>query len=82
MSVICSIQSSSLGNFSEDTEALKRNFSVRGFFRRRGHYSLLRINPEAYRKDPTFTSSKDDRVWLSEDKLFTRNANGHEELTP
>ena len=69
------------GNFSEDTEALKRNFLVRGFFRRRGYYSLLRMNPEAYRKDPTFTNSKDDRVWLSEDKLFIRNANGQEELT-
>ena len=69
------------GNFSEGTEALKRNFLVRGFFRRRRYYSLLRINPEAYRKDPAFTSPKDERVWLSEDKLFTREANGEEELT-
>lgn len=35
-------------NMADDTEALKHNFLVRGFFRHRGYYNLSHINPDQY----------------------------------
>ncbi len=34
-------------NMAEDTEALKHGFLFRGFFKRRGYYSLASLSPEA-----------------------------------
>src|SRR5580692_4480380 len=36
------------GNMAEDTEALKHNFFFKGFFNRRGYYTLSSISPEEY----------------------------------
>jgi phospholipid/cholesterol/gamma-HCH transport system substrate-binding protein len=66
---------------ADETEALKHNFFFRGFFRKRGYFNLAHIPPDKYRKDPLFTSSANERVWLSADKLFQLNSNGLEELT-
>jgi hypothetical protein len=41
-------------NLADDTEALKHNFLVRGFFRSRGYYSLTDISPDRYRTDKLF----------------------------
>jgi hypothetical protein len=41
---------------AEDTEALKHNFFLRGFFRRRGYYNLTHIPSDSYRKDRVFTN--------------------------
>ena len=52
-------------NLADGTEALKHNFLVRGFFRKRGYFNLDRISPEKYRRDAAFTSRSNYRAWLS-----------------
>jgi len=69
------------GNMSEDTEALKRGFFFRGFFKRRGYYSLANLNPEQYRKDKLFSHPENRRVWLNASRLFVKKQTGAEMLT-
>jgi phospholipid/cholesterol/gamma-HCH transport system substrate-binding protein len=69
------------GNLAADTEALKHNFLVRGFFRRRGYYNLSDLAPDKYRKDKTFLKLQNNRVWLSGSDLFQDAANGTEVLS-
>lgn len=73
---------SAAGNLTDDTEALKHNFLTRGFFRKRGYYSLTGIAPDTYRKDSAFASAKNARLWLEPGNLFVRNSKGEDELTP
>jgi phospholipid/cholesterol/gamma-HCH transport system substrate-binding protein len=68
-------------NLAEGTEALKHNFLLRGFFKKRGYYSLARISPEQYRGDRIFTSRTNRRSWLSGAELFQKGSNGDEELS-
>lgn len=70
------------GNLADNSEALKRNFLVRGFFRRRGYYTLNDISPAAYRRDPMSASAANQRTWLNADQLFSRDRSGAEELSP
>jgi phospholipid/cholesterol/gamma-HCH transport system substrate-binding protein len=57
-------------NVAEDTEALKHGFLFRGFFKRRGYYSMARLAPDMYRKDKTFGNPKNARVWIEAGELF------------
>src|SRR5260370_34912687 len=41
-------------NMAGRTRALKHNFLVRGFFRKRGYYTFTALSPDTYRKDPLF----------------------------
>ena len=68
-------------NLADDTEALKHNFLLRGFFRRRGYYNLDRISAEKYRQDTAFTSPANSRSWLPASGLFQDGSNGQEELS-
>jgi phospholipid/cholesterol/gamma-HCH transport system substrate-binding protein len=68
-------------NLADDSEALKHNFLLRGFFRRRGYYSLDHISAERYRQDAAFTSRANSRAWLAASELFQDGANGQEELS-
>jgi phospholipid/cholesterol/gamma-HCH transport system substrate-binding protein len=68
-------------NMADETEALKHNFLLRGFFRNRGYYSLTSISPNTYRKDRIFAAQNTDRAWLRADQLFQRSSRGAEELT-
>jgi phospholipid/cholesterol/gamma-HCH transport system substrate-binding protein len=68
-------------NLADDTEALKHNFLLRGFFRRRGYYNLDQISAEQYRRDAAFTSPANYRAWLSASELFQAGSNGQEELS-
>jgi phospholipid/cholesterol/gamma-HCH transport system substrate-binding protein len=70
------------GNMAEDTEALKRNFFFKGYFKQRGYYSLSTLSPQDYRRDELFTSPHNPRAWLQADSLFQHGANGSEELSP
>jgi|GEM_PF-370518 len=69
-------------NLAESSEALKHNFFLRGFFKKRGYYNLADMTPEKYRKDKAFTSSTNRRVWFSGSDLFQSTSNGQEELSP
>jgi phospholipid/cholesterol/gamma-HCH transport system substrate-binding protein len=69
-------------NMADETEALKHNFLLRGFFRHRGYYNLADISPDKYRLDPFFTRPTNLRVWLSAAELFERGSTTAEELSP
>ena len=68
-------------NMADDTEALKRNFFIRGFFKKRGYYSLSHIPPDQYRKSKAFSNSHNRREWLQVSDLFTAGPKGDEVLT-
>jgi phospholipid/cholesterol/gamma-HCH transport system substrate-binding protein len=68
-------------NMADETEAIKHNFLLRGFFRKRGYYTLTALSPDMYRKDPLFAAQNTDRAWLPADQLFHPDATGAEELT-
>src|SRR6202030_1443490 len=57
-------------NMADDTEALKHGFLFRGFFKRRGYYSIANLAPDKYRKDKTFANPKNSRVWIEAGELF------------
>jgi phospholipid/cholesterol/gamma-HCH transport system substrate-binding protein len=69
-------------NMADETEALKHNFFFRGFFQHRGYYNLTHMSPDKYRKNVLVTNPGNYRAWLSAEKLFQRNPNGLEQLTP
>ena len=61
-----------MAGLSANMDALKRNFLVRGFFKRRGYFTLAEISPDEYRKG-ALTDDGDRRalrVWLRADVLF------------
>jgi phospholipid/cholesterol/gamma-HCH transport system substrate-binding protein len=57
-------------NLAEGTEALKHNFLVRGYFKKRGYYNLADLSPATYRRERAFASQGHHRVWLSGSELF------------
>jgi phospholipid/cholesterol/gamma-HCH transport system substrate-binding protein len=67
-------------NMADDTEALKHNFFLRGFFRRRGYYNLNDISPDAYRKDRVFSDPANQRAWLPATELFVKDESSDSEM--
>ena len=67
----------------ENTQALKRNFFFRGFFKDRGYYELATLSPDEYRRGALESDDwKALRIWLASGILFAPTADGTEELTP
>src|SRR6202789_2897347 len=69
------------GNMAEDTEALKHNFFFKGFFNRRGYYTLNSLTPQEYRRSKLFASTQSPRVWLQATALFQHGPHDTEELS-
>lgn len=69
-------------NIADDSEALKRQFFFRGFFRHRGYYSLARLSPDEYRKNKRFISPANPRAWLEAAELFQLRQDGTEVISP
>jgi phospholipid/cholesterol/gamma-HCH transport system substrate-binding protein len=69
------------GNMAEDTEALKHNFFFKGFFNRRGYYTLSSLSPKEYRRSKLFGNTRSPRAWLQADALFQHGPRGTEELS-
>jgi phospholipid/cholesterol/gamma-HCH transport system substrate-binding protein len=69
------------GNMAEDTEALKHNFFLRGFFNHRGYYTLSSLSPEEYRHSKLLANNRSPRVWLGANALFQQGPHGGEELS-
>jgi phospholipid/cholesterol/gamma-HCH transport system substrate-binding protein len=69
------------GNMAEDTEALKHNFFFKGFFNRRGYYTLNSLSPQEYRRSKLFGNTQSPRAWLQADALFQHGPHGTEELS-
>jgi len=68
-------------NMAEDTEALKRGFFFKGFFKQRGYYNLSSLSPSEYRRSRLFSGSNNSRVWLGAASLFQHGIDGSEELS-
>jgi phospholipid/cholesterol/gamma-HCH transport system substrate-binding protein len=68
-------------NLAADTEALKHNFFLRGFFKRRGYFNLHHMTPAEYRSSKFVKGNSSERVWLSEKELFTSGLDATEQLT-
>jgi phospholipid/cholesterol/gamma-HCH transport system substrate-binding protein len=71
-----------MSDLSEGTEALKRNILFRGFFRDRGFFDLDAITRDAYVAGALEGNNRVAlRVWIDGAGLFTRDAEGLEQLT-
>jgi phospholipid/cholesterol/gamma-HCH transport system substrate-binding protein len=68
-------------DLSEGTEALKRNFLFRGFFRDRGFFDLDSVSREAYQAGALEKDRTRIRIWVDAGLLFARDAAGVERLT-
>lgn len=69
-------------DLAEGTEALKRNFLFRGFFRDRGFFDLDTISREAYLAGALEGEDRTAiRIWIDAAHLFTRDDQGAERLT-
>jgi phospholipid/cholesterol/gamma-HCH transport system substrate-binding protein len=63
---------SAMAGLSENMEALKHNFLLRGFFKDRGYFDLAQLSPAEYREG-ALTKGSDRRlvrIWLGSDVLF------------
>ena len=69
------------GNLADVSEALKHNFLLRGFFKKRGFYNLTNLSPTQYRNDKEFSGSKSQRLWISAEQIFRPNSSGREEIS-
>jgi phospholipid/cholesterol/gamma-HCH transport system substrate-binding protein len=67
-------------NIADDTEALKHEFFFRGFFKKRGYYSLSDLTPDQYRVNRYFDSPGNLRAWLGVD-AFSKDPSGDEVLS-
>jgi phospholipid/cholesterol/gamma-HCH transport system substrate-binding protein len=68
-------------NFAEDTEALKHNFLLRGFFKRRGFYDLDQVTPTEYRSACERQKTAGSRIWIKASVVFMPGADGTEQLS-
>lgn len=71
-----------MSDVSEGTEALKRNFLFRGFFRDRGFYDLDSLSRDAYLSGALEGDNRTAlRVWVEAGALFARQPDSTERLT-
>jgi phospholipid/cholesterol/gamma-HCH transport system substrate-binding protein len=70
-----------MANLVADSEALKRNFLLRGFFKRQGYYTLDQMTPAEYRSSKFLQGNASERIWLSNNELFSSESGEREELT-
>jgi phospholipid/cholesterol/gamma-HCH transport system substrate-binding protein len=69
-------------DLAEGTEALKRNFLFRGFFRQRGFFDLDAISRDAYLSGVLEGRDRTAlRIWIDAAMLFARDVDGTERLT-
>lgn len=71
-----------ISDLADGTEALKRNFLFRGFFRQRGFYDLDALTRDAYAAGALEGNDRTAlRVWIDQGVLFAQQADGSERLT-
>ena len=72
---------SAIEGLAENMDALKHNFLLRGFFKKRGYFELAQMSPAEYRGG-TLTKGSDRRVvraWRGADVLFEPEPNRQED---
>ena len=70
-----------MSNLADDTEAMKHNFFLRGFFKKRGFYDLSELTPAQYRTSKFVKDRSAKRVWLDGGQVFSSRAKGSAELS-
>jgi phospholipid/cholesterol/gamma-HCH transport system substrate-binding protein len=70
-----------MSDLAEDTEALKRSFFFRGFFKDRGFYDLDRLSLAEYESKEFNKDFKKERAWIQQVDLFTVRPDASEELS-
>ena len=73
---VVSFARDAMSDLAENTEAMKRNWLLRGFFSERGFYNLDEMTVEEYRellRDERYTPL---RIWLRADVLFGSSEDG------
>jgi hypothetical protein len=70
-----------MADFSEGGEALKRNFLLRGFFKKRHFYDLNEIPVDEYRSGEKVPGYEIARAWVAAPQVFETDANGKVTLT-
>lgn len=68
-------------NVTEDTEALKHGFLFRGYFKKRGYYSMAQLAPDKYRDNKLFVNPKNTRMWINAADLFEPRRGNSEVLS-
>jgi uncharacterized phage infection (PIP) family protein YhgE len=68
-------------NMSENTEALKRSFFFRGYFKDRGFYDLNSISIEDYKAGVAAPGYPQKREWLHVNELFFVDPEGKEQFS-
>lgn len=69
-----------MANLADDTEAIKHNFFFRGFFHRRGVYSMDAFTRSKYDAS-RFVKKPRARIWIAAAGLFTPGSNGEQTLS-
>jgi len=70
-----------MSNLADDTEAIKHNFFLRGFFKRRGFFNLSQMTQAQYRSSKFLKGHSNERVWLNGNELFIMRPDGTEDLS-
>jgi phospholipid/cholesterol/gamma-HCH transport system substrate-binding protein len=69
-------------DLADDTEAMKHNFLLKGFFNKRGYFDLAAISPADYRSGVLENGKrKAMRIWLKSALLFEPGPDGTEVLS-
>jgi phospholipid/cholesterol/gamma-HCH transport system substrate-binding protein len=69
-------------NLQDDTEALKHNFFLRGFFKRRGYFNMSQLTREDYLQEKGLQKHISKRLWLRASEVFETGSDGNQQLTP
>ncbi len=70
-----------VSDLADNTEAMKRNFFLRGFFKKRGFYDLDSLTYDEYREGKLVRKYVQSREWLHQNELFSTDPDGSEKLT-